>query len=303
MAKFNREFLVPYLEDVCALYMADLEVCAKMFGVQKEILVLQHGEEIEPPVEPEHEEYLGAIGSFLGGVGIVLMCAIFIPLMDLFIPENERGSAPFAFYIIFGAVSFLLGLFLWKSFGEPEREVRKNNEELDRQYEEAVRQYRVEKRKISERNEEARKKIPDLEKQMGNLSNERKKIAKTLDAVYAANIIPSHYRDMYAAVYLYDFFSTSRSNDLDMALNTYVLEQIKDKLDVIIEKQHESILNQRLILANQQKSLEEQRAHNAYMRQKVYQIASSLEEQNQYLAMVESNSAATAYFAAANCLR
>lgn len=303
MAKFNREFLVPYLEDVCALYMADLEVCAKMFGVQKEILVLQHGEEIEPPAEPEHEEYLGAVGSFLGALGICMMCAITLPLIALLVPEKERGSAPFAFYIILGVVCFLLGLFLWKYCGEPEREVRKNNEELDRQYEEAVRQYRIEKRKISDRNEEARKKIPDLEKQMGNLSNERKKIAKTLDAVYAANIIPSHYRDMYAAVYLYDFFSTSRSNDLDMALNTYVLEQIKDKLDVIIQKQHESILNQRLILANQQRSLEEQRAHNAYMRQKVYQIASSIEEQNQYLAMVESNSAATAYFAAANCLR
>lgn len=142
-----------------------------------------------------------------------------------------------------------------------------------------------------------------MKKQMENLSAERNKIAKALNEVYAANIIPSHYRDMYAAVYLYDFFSTSRSDDLDMALNTYVLEQIKDKLDVIIEKQHTSILNQRLILANQQRSLEEQRAHNAYMRQKIYQIASSIEEQNQYLAMVESNPAATAYFAAANYLR
>ncbi len=138
---------------------------------------------------------------------------------------------------------------------------------------------------------------------MNDLSEERKRIAKTLDTVYAANIIPSHYRDMYAAVYLCDFFSTSRSDDLDMALNTYVLEQIKDKLDVIIEKQREAILNQRLILANQQKSLEEQRAHNDYMRQKVYQIASSIEEQNQYLAMIEGSSAATAYFAAANYLR
>lgn len=303
MAKFNREFLVPYLEDVCALYMADLEVCAKMFGVQKEILVLQHGEEIEPPAEPDHEEEDGFL-SFLGGVGIFLMLFSGLALaVWVLTPEEGRGSMPFAFLFVMVVFLFLIGVFLWKFIGGPEREVRKYNEELDRQYEEAVRQYRIEKRKISDRNEEARKKIPDLEKQMGNLTNERKKIAKTLNAVYAANIIPSHYRDMYAAVYLYDFFSTSRSNDLDMALNTYVLEQIKDKLDVIIEKQHESILNQRLILANQQKSLEEQRTHNAYMRQKVYQIASSIEEQNQYLAMVESNSAATAYFAAANYLR
>lgn len=188
MAKVNREFLVPYLEDVCALYMADLKICAKLFEVRKEILILQYGEGIEE-----------------------------------------------------------------------------------------------------------RKRVPNLEKKMARLSIERNKIAETLSKVYAANIIPSYYRDMYAAVYLYDFFSTSRSDDLDMALNTYVLEQTKDKLDVIIEKQHTEILNQRRILAYQQKSLEEQRAHNAYMRQKVYQIASNIEEQNQYLAMVESSAAATAY--------
>ena len=104
-------------------------------------------------------------------------------------------------------------------------------------------------------------------------------------------------------MYLYDFFSTSRSDDLDMALNTYVLEQIKDKLDEMIEHQREAIINQRMLMVNQQRALEEQRAYHAYMKKRARQIASSLEEQNQYLDMIKCNTAATAYFAAADYLR
>lgn len=302
MSKLNREFLVPYLEDVCALYMADLEVCAKMYNAQRKIIIARRGEEINPPAKPKYEESLGGFGCLVSGIGLFLLIAPIILLFaSRFDPSVTEGQRKLFIFMAF--VGIPMGLLLFVPVRKEEYEIARNNKELNRHYKEAVRQYEIEERIVSARNEEARRKIPDLEKQVNELSEERKKIAKTLETVYAANIIPSHYRDMYAAVYLCDFFSTSRSDNLDMALNTYVLEQIKDKLDVIIEKQRESILNQRLILANQQKSLEEQRAHNAYMRQKVYQIASSIEEQNQYLAMIEGSSAATAYFAAANYLR
>ena len=142
-----------------------------------------------------------------------------------------------------------------------------------------------------------------INSEITKIDNELKTVQSIINEVYGANIIPRYYRNKYVAVYLYDFFSTSRSNDLDMALNIFVLEQIKDRLDVIIETQQEQILNQRMIMANQRKSIEEQREHNAHMRKKACRIAADVEEQNQYLAMIESNTAATAYFAAANYLK
>lgn len=149
MAKFNREFLVPYLEDVCALYMADFEICTKIFGAQREILILQRGEKIEPPAEPEHEETMGCVSSFLGGLGILEMCLTILAAVTFILtPKNERGSMPVSFLIILVVVGFLIGLFLWKVFGEPERETRKYNKELDRQYEEALRQYQIERNKV-----------------------------------------------------------------------------------------------------------------------------------------------------------
>lgn len=299
MAKINREFLVPYLQDVCALYMADLKVCAQIFGLQKEIIQRKRGEAIDPPEEPVYEKTF----SFLGALGIVLMCSPLLMLYYFSIPERERGTAPIGVYIGIFSFFFLFGLFLYAVAGEPVRGAKKRNQELARQYEEAYQQYQIEERRITQQNEEARKEIPNLENQMNYFSSERKKITRTIEKVYAANIIPKRYRDVYAAMYLYDFFSTSRSSNLDMALNTYVLEQIKDKLDEMIEQQREAIINQRMIMVNQQRALEEQRAYQAYMKKKARQIASSLEEQNQYLDMIESNAAATAYFAAADYLR
>ena len=87
-----------------------------------------------------------------------------------------------------------------------------------------------------------------------------------------------------------------------MALNMFVLEEIKEKLDRIIANQKEIILNQYLQLAEQRRSLELQEEHTSMMESKLNQINASNEERNTYLAMIESNTATTAYFATANYL-
>ena len=102
------------------------------------------------------------------------------------------------------------------------------------------------------------------------------------------------------AVYLYRYFSSSREDDVDSVLKTFILEEIKAKLDQIISMQSEIILNQERMMANQRTSLEAQRQHQQYMESKARQIASSIDEQNTYMEMTAANTAATAYFAAAN---
>ncbi len=112
MSKINREFLVPYLQDVCALYMADLEICAKMFGTQKEILISQRGEEIEPPAKPKHEESLGGFGCLVSGIGLFLLIApivcLFASIFDPSVTEGQRKLSIFlAFFVFLWDYSFL----------------------------------------------------------------------------------------------------------------------------------------------------------------------------------------------------
>lgn len=256
---------------------------------------------MEPPEEPELEDAWNILSvPAAGGGGFLIVAA---PLLMLGALMGEAGSMSAEVGIIFGIACFGIGFGLWRLLVTPAIRTSKLNQEISDQYWKDVEQYKNYKKIIAQEDEEARKKIPALERKIKFYTSEQKKISAILKDVYNANVLPLQYRDVYAAVYLYDYFSNSRSDDLDQVLNTYVLEQLKDRLDQIIENQRVSILNQRLILVNQQKALEEQRKHNAFMRSKARQFSRSVEEQNQYLRMVECNTAATAYFAAANYLK
>lgn len=156
---------------------------------------------------------------------------------------------------------------------------------------------------IAEENEKLKQYIPAYEEELAYYKQERRRVKRLLNQVYDVNIIPGRYRDSYVAMYLYDWFGTSQADDLDMALNTLVLEEIKERLDTLISYQSQSILNQRMILANQQRAYNEQQRHNSLMRAEANRIAASNEERNIYLSMIESNTAATAYFAAAEYLK
>ena len=302
MAKYDREFLVPYLQDVCALHYAELEVACKMFETKKQILQIKQGRKIEPPEEPIYEEEGDFFDRLFAGAGVLLMVMTAILLISgLLMEDVTRGELGLA--IGLAIIGIPLGWFLWHIFGAPMKEAQKNNKVLYEQYQDNMTLYLRKKNIIEQENEIERQKIPGLEEKVNVYSAERGKIKSILEKAYSAAVLPTQYRDIYAATYLYDYFSNSRADDLDQVLNTYVLEQIKDKLDEIIENQRVSILQQRMILVNQQRFMEEQRAHNEYMRSKIRQIASSVEEVKQYLSMVECNTAASAYFSAANYLR
>lgn len=298
MAKYNREFLVPYLEDVCALHITDYFLAYKLYESQRQIIVFQHGEDIEPPEKPQLKKFWGfftvliaAIGAFESFAGV---CALLM---------RNSGDVPASFATFLGIASCLIGGIMLLFVIVPAIETKRENDMLLEQYKEDQREYLREKKEIDRRNQEGREKIPELQCAMSKFESERKKIAGLLAKAYGANVIPSRYRDIYAAVYLYDYFKNSRADDLDMVLNTYVLEQIKDKLDEIIQNQAHEIMNQRAMLALQKRSIIAQQEYASFMKRKVCQIAASMEEQTQYLSMIESNAEVTAFFAAADYLR
>lgn len=172
-------------------------------------------------------------------------------------------------------------------------EIKKHNDELERDY--ALQQVAAMTLVMP--------RVKQVEQRIQYLANECGKIDKLLTQNYSLNVIPGWYRDMYAAVYLYDWFSNSYSDDLDMALNTFVLEQIKEKLDIIIRNQSEELLNQRIIIANQNESMRQAGQHHAELMNKLNQMHAAGEERKTYLEMIERNTAIDAYFSMATYLR
>ena len=197
MARYNRDILVPYLQDICALHFAELEVCAKMFETQKKIIQLRHGKKIEPPLEPKYEEEWDWFSSLVAGAGIFLIFGSIVCLFGSFI-----GEVPMALGFVLFILSMPMGIFLWMITGAPVQKAKKYNATLLEQYQEKLRIYRKSMSEIEKKNEEARKEIPSLERRLTYLSNERKKITKLLEQSYGAGVLPTQYRDIYAAVYL-----------------------------------------------------------------------------------------------------
>lgn len=98
-----------------------------------------------------------------------------------------------------------------------------------------------------------------LNSQLPSLQNEIDKIEALLLDAYSINIIPSKFRNIYAAYFLYDFISTSTAS-LNEALLHCDLDTIQQKLDEVIQQQesmimelaYQNALNEKIVRQNEQ---------------------------------------------------
>ena len=286
MAKYARELLVPYLQNVCSLELAHRKLKEQEFLLTGEANRLRNG--IHPAEKPKkpYIEPRSPGGTFWLVMGIITFLFSFLMMsLDL----NFMGW----FCLLGGIGEGILGYVLIKSV---------NDSNADKQF--------AYERKLAEYNEIQRKNAIAKDSRLSGVLDELrkcqleiKKVMQTLQKAYSVNVIPLQYRNIYAAIYLYDHFAYSRADDLDAALQLFVLEEIKAKLDKVIANQYTMILNQQIEIANQQRTLELQQAHSAMMREKLDRSEASNEDRNMYLSMIESNTSTIAYFATADYIR
>lgn len=289
MARFDREFLVPYLRDVCSLELVEAQLQAEHNRLSSSLRYAKGTVDGDMPRRriAKHSDELEYGFAIIAQIVISIVMYAFFNALSSNIDYQTFITAGILVY-----TAIMLGI-LWYSW---DNKVKEEQERYDYKYNREMEKY---KRCHSEYTEAA-KRIPGLEKRLPAVRAELSRVQQTKAKCYAANVIPSAYRGLYPAVYLYRYFSTSHADDVDMILQTFVLEEIKDRLDEVIRLQRQSILNQECMIANQMASLEEQRSYHNRMEQKAKALATSSEEQTTYLRMIESNTAAAAYFAAAN---
>lgn len=205
MPKYNRDFLVPYLQDVCALHLLHRKLLVHRRDLENQVAVLQRGKEAVCPDVPRQEPIVTA------GRIIAILIGGFFLWMTLATITEQMGFFFFAFSLILAIP------FLWGGISGM-RDAQKSNEYKEKEYMLCARKYE----EIVQQNKKGRARIPFLQEEIQRCQGEAK------------------------------------ADDLDMVLNTFVLEQIKAKLDVVIQQQSEAILNQRIMLANQEKTMEAQ---------------------------------------------
>lgn len=281
MAQYNRSFLVPYLENLCALLLAKDEL-AEFYG---EMASENFGLEVEsnrlkPPQEPYLEETgLQSFGMIVGGILVV------VSWMDILIISFLAGLAGW-FMLVVGTIWFI--------------STKRANARREEAYREEYYKYAYQRRELDKALEVSRKEVAAYQKSYEKKSAQ---LDAVIEKVFSANIIPRRYRDKYAVAYLYDWFSTGGSDDLDMALNTYVLEEIKERLDIVIEQLSQSLLNQQIMIARQYQMEDNQERYHREMMGKLDQMQISADEQSRYLSMIEANTSAMTFLATVDYIR
>lgn len=282
MARYDREFLVPYLSNICALHYAENKLWKWYYSVRNKRCDLLNEISNGKPNRPDYEQSFGC-----GSLALAVIAA-FCAITGLVAMANKGGLA---FGVIFCALAGLCTYCIIRSV----KRINKSNDRMEEKYKAALNTYEIRSKNNSER-------IDKMDKQMEAYKQEIDRISALQERLYSVNIIPSRYRDAYAAVYLYDWFSTSRADDLDHALSMYVLEEIKSRLDTIIENQAQGLLNQQVMMANQMKSMEQRRQYEATMKAKLDRLQATSDERLCYAKMIESNTAALSFLATASYL-
>lgn len=287
MAQYNHEILVQYLRDVYSLELLRNKMQGEVNRLHNQIL-----------------QYKDVISRY--------QCRPFPVSED--VPEPKFDMAMFGYSCLFYMLSLFLFAIPWigkflgiggllftfgldiLAYSDDSYSHKAKIERSQREFEKAVAEYESLQRYAAQCQTDLNRNVPTY----NNMLSQLREVEKNLSDAYSVNIIPNRYRTIYAAYYLYDYFSSCQETDLDKIVQTMLLDQIITKLNRIINQQTEMILNQRMALAKQDEHMEQlQQNHNAQLRA-MAQIEQNQALQTNYLDMLDTNTRITNFFVTAD---
>ena len=280
MAKYDRRLLVPYLEDLCSVELLHVKVSNEFRRAKENYWDYQNRLKYDvKPQEPESSQGGGGLILYLIGAALVVWAVIWFFSGSILRMLGAVGIG-FVCAIVFAAANCEV---------DSDKAAREKYE----RYEKALKQYND---RAPVRSNNKQQEAYWLS-QTNMLQKRVQEVEKLREDIYNANVIPIPYRNVYAVHFLYQYFRSSSADDVDMILQTFVLEEIKSKLDKVIQQQTEIILNQRMMIANQHKMNQTlARNHEQQMKQ-LANLNENAERQNQYLEMINTNIQITNFFA------
>ncbi|MBQ6896802.1 MAG: hypothetical protein IJN69_06305 [Oscillospiraceae bacterium] len=291
MAYYEREILVPYLHDVSSIELLFSKLLKQYFNLKnKRDNLVAKANNIKNQQAPSRPSTSDTFAACIAFIIFTFIAAVITIVIVRFINIFSTGIA-----IIAGIIGFLITIFMFYGLIDS---IKDNNVKKNK-YSNSLAIYN---NRFSEANKllnEANK----IDSTMKKIYAETKRIEKIRNDVYNINIIPSRYRNLNVACYLYDYFSTSRETDLDKILQTMLLDEINQKMDRVINKLESVIINQRCQLAMQYESntlLKKQ--HKEHMTA-LANLERNQELHSEYLRMIDVNTTVSAVFSAANYMQ
>lgn len=279
MSKYQREFLIPYLEDAYALHIALHKLQERLAVLERRKNSLERGPRfVEVPVTPQYE---AANGIFLIGLGL-------FTFFSSFVMSSFKLNIFVWFCLLFAIMAAVVGVMRYVK-------VTRENANKESRYNEKLLAYR----QFQGKNSGKKSELSMIVNEIQQCQCEIERAQAALQTVYAAKIIPGNYRNIDAVRFLHAWFCTGNGSDLGTALQVYSLVGANAAINQTVTSNTESILRQYLQFSTEEPSPE---AHIALMQRRINQPGISEEERNAYHAMLEGKTAATAYFAGADYL-
>ena len=274
MAKYDRRLLVPYLQDVCSVELLCDRVARNLNASQSAFNTAQT--QAARTAKPVKKPNLLLRLSWI-------ICGIIIIARLVILVDNFRFPI-LPFILITGVFGGCAVVYLWKLPREYSYDKRRHKQYL-------VEQASYNKERIFYVNmaKAEEKKIAHFQKQLSHVQQLRQQ-------VYSVNIIPSKYRNLHAAYYLFTYFSSCEEDDLGRVIQTMLLDDIIQRLDKIIEQNEEILLNQRYQIALQEHQNDMNAKNHRLQMEAIARIESDQERQMNYQQMIAQNQAVTNFF-------
>lgn len=221
---FNRDVMNNYLYNVRTLEVAKKNLIDRKQSILYIISRLGFSQNFyKTSIDGEGMAY-----AVFGGGGFILLVWVIGTLLNETVGEwFDWTGAITALMIILTVLTIIIavGWIIYEVYGtyssnaKTEIKIKQDNERVKKELEEKA---------MLERS------VKSLDEKIGNTDD-------LLTEAYSVNLIPSKFRNVYAAYFLYDFISTSTAS-LNEALLHCDLDTIQNKLDAVIQQQEAMIM-------------------------------------------------------------
>lgn len=282
MAKYDRRILLPYLQN---LYCLELSIQQQRQGLEQYRNALAHLEErlandVEPKDAPPPSP---AVPILFGCISLIFCCSCAI-FSVMAAKEPRIWIAAIAVVLL--ALIFL-GLFL-RSLGKFNRR---------NQAYRAILKQRIPFEQRDKYHRWLEQRIIRVRERMNAAAAMMDEAVTLRRSLYDLNVIPVQYRAMPAAEYLYDYFVSTKADDLDTVISSYAVSLLYPEVAQDEPRNAVRILNQRIRTAEQVTGDLSYRHYYKNFAQKIMEEETNADMRDLYFKLVQADLQAAAFFA------
>lgn len=229
MGSHNRESLLPYLRNLCALHLAQEEIRREIAAWEQEKQQLNQQNLPQPPEKPEYQKLDD--GRYLKKCLLWALAAL-VAVGSILFRAGQAGGASWGTIVLVGGLSSALAA-IWFSALKKGRQIAGVNEALEQEYRRQMLEYERQRQKAAA---SIRAEWDYAEQCIREWEGEHTSVQQRLIAAYEAAGIPASFRGLYPAVYLYDWCRSGQPGDLEQAMQRYEPEAEKARLDGLIRQ-------------------------------------------------------------------